>query len=114
MTGAETSAAASTPTPAGIVLEARRITRHFGADYPDLAYVAQKGGLIRVVNVKTGEDLGVFLDLTRQVNEAEDHGLIASVADEVAKKWIRDAMSPVQPVWWLAPSPAPLSPWKYS
>ena len=24
------------------------------------------------------------------------------------------ATSPVQPVWWLAPSPAPLSPWKYS
>ena len=27
---------------------------------------------------------------------------------------IRSATSPVQPVWWLAPSPAPLSPWKYS
>ena len=24
------------------------------------------------------------------------------------------ATSPVQPVWWLAPRPAPLSPWKYS
>ena len=24
------------------------------------------------------------------------------------------ATSPVQPVWWLAPIPAPLSPWKYS
>ena len=24
------------------------------------------------------------------------------------------AIAPVQPVWWLAPSPAPLSPWKYS
>ena len=24
------------------------------------------------------------------------------------------ATSPVQPVWWLAPMPAPLSPWKYS
>jgi len=24
------------------------------------------------------------------------------------------AMVPVQPVWWLAPRPAPLSPWKYS
>ena len=24
------------------------------------------------------------------------------------------ATKPVQPVWWLAPSPAPLSPWKYS
>ena len=24
------------------------------------------------------------------------------------------AMIPVQPVWWLAPRPAPLSPWKYS
>lgn len=28
--------------------------------------------------------------------------------------WISLATSPVQPVWWLAPMPAPLSPWKYS
>ena len=27
---------------------------------------------------------------------------------------IRSATMPVQPVWWLAPRPAPLSPWKYS
>jgi len=26
----------------------------------------------------------------------------------------RGAIRPVHPVWWLAPSPAPLSPWKYS
>ena len=26
----------------------------------------------------------------------------------------RRAIKPVHPVWWLAPSPAPLSPWKYS
>src|SRR4051812_24178940 len=25
-----------------------------------------------------------------------------------------EATSPVQPVWWLAPMPAPLLPWKYS
>ena len=24
------------------------------------------------------------------------------------------ATNPVHPVWWLAPNPAPLSPWKYS
>jgi len=28
--------------------------------------------------------------------------------------WISLATRPVQPVWWEAPSPAPLSPWKYS
>src|SRR5690242_545407 len=28
--------------------------------------------------------------------------------------WSSLATSPVQPVWWLAPMPAPLSPWKYS
>src|SRR5512146_299934 len=28
--------------------------------------------------------------------------------------WISFATNPVQPVWWLAPIPAPLSPWKYS
>src|SRR5262249_19288790 len=27
---------------------------------------------------------------------------------------INSATSPVHPVWWLAPRPAPLSPWKYS
>ena len=35
-----------------------------------------------------------------------------------ASPWRRGASAsatvPVQPVWWLAPSPAPLSPWKYS
>ena len=31
-----------------------------------------------------------------------------------AKSWIRGATSPVQPVWWAAPRPAPSSPWKYS
>ncbi len=30
------------------------------------------------------------------------------------RRRIRSAISPVQPVWWHAPSPAPLSPWKYS
>ena len=28
--------------------------------------------------------------------------------------WMIRAIPPVQPVWWLAPMPAPLSPWKYS
>ena len=32
----------------------------------------------------------------------------------VAKRCMVRAMRPVQPVWWLAPRPAPLSPWKYS
>src|SRR5215469_5507731 len=31
-----------------------------------------------------------------------------------AKRSRLRAMIPVQPVWWLAPRPAPLSPWKYS
>ena len=30
------------------------------------------------------------------------------------KRSSRRATRPVQPVWWLAPMPAPLSPWKYS
>ena len=30
------------------------------------------------------------------------------------RRMIRSATSPVQPVWWEAPSPAPVSPWKYS
>jgi len=43
---------------------------------PNVAYVAQKGGVIRTVDLRTGADLGVFLDLSREVNEAEDRGLI--------------------------------------
>ena len=35
-------------------------------------------------------------------------------ASSEPKSWISVATSPVHPVWWLAPSPAPLSPWKYS
>ena len=27
---------------------------------------------------------------------------------------MRSRTSPVHPVWWDAPSPAPVSPWKYS
>jgi hypothetical protein len=30
----------------------------------------------------------------------------------VAKRWRRRATTAVQPVWWLAPSPAPLSPFR--
>jgi len=32
----------------------------------------------------------------------------------VANRCMHRATTPVHPVWWLAPSPAPLSPWKYS
>ena len=32
----------------------------------------------------------------------------------VANRCIIRATMPVHPVWWLAPRPAPLSPWKYS
>ena len=35
-------------------------------------------------------------------------------ASRTFNSWISFATSPVQPVWWLAPSPAPVSPWKYS
>jgi hypothetical protein len=35
-------------------------------------------------------------------------------ASNLPKMSIRLATTPVQPVWWLAPIPAPLSPWKYS
>ena len=39
-----------------------------------------------------------------------------SIASLVSKpeSWMMRATQPVQPVWWLAPIPAPLSPWKYS
>ncbi len=36
------------------------------------------------------------------------------VASTCPKKCMNEATRPVQPVWWLAPIPAPLSPWKYS
>ena len=43
---------------------------------PDIVYVAEKGGLIRAFNIETGADLGVVIDLQRQVNENTDRGLI--------------------------------------
>jgi hypothetical protein len=38
----------------------------------------------------------------------------ASAAVTRPKRSSSRATRPVQPVWWLAPMPAPLSPWKYS
>ena len=38
----------------------------------------------------------------------------ASSGSRRANRSSSGAARPVQPVWWLAPSPAPLSPWKYS
>ena len=43
---------------------------------PNIGYVAEKGGEIRVVNLSTGADLGAFVDLSRKVNSAEDRGLL--------------------------------------
>ena len=43
---------------------------------PKIAYVAEKGGLIRVVNIETGADLGNFADLRSVVNENNDRGLM--------------------------------------
>ena len=37
-----------------------------------------------------------------------------SLASTRPKRSRRGATRPVHPVWWLAPRPAPLSPWKYS
>src|SRR5262249_40968507 len=40
---------------------------------------------------------------------------LRNCSDElVALMCMMRAITPVQPVWWLAPSPAPLSAWKYS
>jgi glucose/arabinose dehydrogenase/uncharacterized protein (DUF427 family) len=42
----------------------------------NMAYVAEKGGVIRILNVATGQDLGVFLDLSSVVCNNEDRGLM--------------------------------------
>ena len=41
-------------------------------------------------------------------------GVSSSSLVSSALVWMMRATQPVQPVWWLAPMPAPLSPWKYS
>jgi glucose/arabinose dehydrogenase/uncharacterized protein (DUF427 family) len=43
---------------------------------PKIAYVAEKGGRIRVVNIETGADLGDFADLRSIVSENNDRGLM--------------------------------------
>lgn len=42
---------------------------------PDVVYVAEKAGIVRLANVETG-NLGIFLDLRDQVNSAGDRGLL--------------------------------------
>ena len=64
-----------------------------------------RGGLVeRAAHLATERD--------PQARRHSSHGS-ASPANGSGRQ-IRSATSPVQPVWWLAPSPAPLSPWKYS
>ncbi len=52
--------------------------------------------------------------LTRRAWRFSVEILSASSAVRRPKRSRTRAMRPVQPVWWLAPRPAPLSPWKYS
>ncbi len=42
---------------------------------PNLLYIAEKGGVIRTLNVETGES-GVFMDISSQVNNNSDRGIL--------------------------------------
>ena len=67
---------------------------------------------------------GGLVEAPAGLRAEDDHGATGPVSRSStspivgtsAPPWrrMRSATMPVQPVWWLAPSPAPLSPWKYS
>ena len=63
-----------------------------------------------------GQEDGCPETCARVILASSSSLLVASTASgsRRANMSIMRAMSPVQPVWWLAPRPAPLSPWKYS
>jgi glucose/arabinose dehydrogenase len=42
---------------------------------PNQVFIAEKGGIVRVANLQTGES-SVFLDISDRVNEAQDRGLL--------------------------------------
>jgi glucose/arabinose dehydrogenase len=52
------------------------INFEFSPNNPDIIYVAEKAGLIRAFNIKTGADLGTVVDLRSSVNEYGDRGLM--------------------------------------
>ncbi|MEJ0061046.1 MAG: cadherin-like domain-containing protein [Terricaulis sp.] len=52
------------------------IKLEFSQTNPSLAYVAEKGGVIKCFDITTGAQLSVFLDLSAQVNDIQDRGLM--------------------------------------
>ena len=51
------------------------IAVQFSPTDPNIAYVAEKGGIIKMVDMTTGES-SVFLDISSQVNNNSDRGLL--------------------------------------
>ena len=62
----------------------------FAPQDPSLIYVAEKGGVIKVVNVDTGAQQSTFIDISSKVNNNEDRGLLDIALDP-------DFGQPVQP-----------------
>ena len=48
----------------------------FAPQDPSLAYVAEKGGVIKVINVNTGATQSTFIDISSKVNSSTDRGLM--------------------------------------
>ena len=57
------------------------IAVEFSPANPDIAYIATKTGVINAVNIATGQSLGTVLDISAQVNDAADRGLMDIALD---------------------------------
>ncbi len=57
------------------------IAVEFSPANSDIAYVATKTGVISAVNITTGQSLGIVLDISGQVNDAVDRGLMDIALD---------------------------------
>ena len=78
--------------------------------------LATSGSQVAVPISAHGQVLGVLYAESEQERRfSYDDEDVLLYRDGYSPLWSSNfATRPVQPVWWLAPRPAPLSPWKYS
>ena len=88
------------------------IRQHFA--FPPISTTLISLSILRSYNAATVPPKGGFDQPRAFWNPAILPPASACFASSLPYSSINLATSPVQPVWWLAPSPAPLSAWKYS
>ncbi|MGF1651145.1 MAG: PQQ-dependent sugar dehydrogenase [Hyphomicrobiaceae bacterium] len=64
---------AEVPVVTGLVAP---IDMEFAPQNPSLAYIAEKRGIVKVVDMQNGQAVSTFLDIRSQVNDIQDRGLL--------------------------------------